>query len=114
MTFNNKLPWWIITGSTALSTILILRYFREKDETERKRKELELLRETQRLAEEALTQNAAILNQKMDAIVNHYNEEADRKMEEFKRQIEEGKKNDEFKSYVERLAMTVNKLTENN
>lgn len=112
MSFSDKVVWGMVAGCTATSISLILRYFREKEKTETKRRELELMQKTQQLAQEALTQNAAMLNKKMNDIVNHYNEEADKNMEELKRQIEENKQNDEFKKQLERLIMTANKMTE--
>ena len=112
MKFSDKVIWAMIAGCTATSISLILRYFRVKEETETKRKELDLMQRTQQLAQEALVQNAAMLNKKMDDIVNHCNEEADKKMEEIKRQIEENKKNDEFKNQLQRLITTTNKMIE--
>lgn len=99
MTFSDKVVWGMVAGCTAASISLILRYFREKEKMETKKRELELMQKTQQLAQEALTQNAAMLNKKMDDIVRHYNEEAD-------------KMDDEFKKQLERLIMTANKMTE--
>lgn len=110
MKFENKAVWGMVGVSVFTSITLILRYFREKDKTDEKQREFELMRETEKLAQKALEENSKKLDQAMKDILAKDNEYYDKKMEEFKRQIEESKKNDEFKKQVERLTMTANKL----